>query len=246
MKLYLYILLIISLLYSCQKAQDCFSGAGKEIITESSLDEFDTLFVNDNFTVYLIQDTFNHIRIEGHEKFVNSTTFELKNNSLFLRNEYKCVFTKPKSKDISVYITIDEISRIYLYASSKVISEKELLNDSEIGLIINSKYNESDLNLNCKTFYYWNTHLNGGKINLKGQVETLKLWNTSLGSVNASILTANNVFVDTDSKADCKINVNKKLDCTIRGHGNVYYSGNPEIIILNDTLSTGKLIYSGK
>ncbi|MCF6365817.1 MAG: DUF2807 domain-containing protein [Bacteroidales bacterium] len=246
MKCFLYILLIISLLFSCRKADDCLSNAGKEIVVESSLNEFDTLFVNDIFTIYLIQDTFNQIRIEGYENFVNSTTFEVKDNSLFLQNEHKCKFSKPNKKDIFVFITINEISRIRLNEASKVISETELNNDSEIGLIINSKYNEADLNLNCKTFYYWNTHLNGGKINLKGKVENLRLWNTSLGSVDASNLSAKNVLVDTDSKADCKVVANSKLDCTIKGQGNVYYSGNPDIIILNDTVSTGKLIYSEK
>ncbi len=246
MKLFLYISTFIVLLSSCQKTRDCFSNSGEEIILESVLEEFDSLFVNDDFIVYLIQDTVNYISISGHEAFVNSTTFKIEDNSLILRNNHKCKFSKPKSNQISVYIKVNEISRIRLNAASKIISETELSNDDEIGLIIGSKYTEVDLNLNCKTFYYWNTHLNGGKIILNGKVENLKLWNTSLGSVNASNLSAENVLIDTDSKADCHVNSNIKLDCTIRGEGNVYYTGTPSVILVNDTSSTGKLIFSEK
>lgn len=241
------IILSFILLNSCQKAKDCFSNSGKEIVIEQELANFDSLYVNDVFEVKLIQDTINSISIKGHEKFVNSTIFNIEDNTLILENEHKCKFAKPKSNAIYIDIHVKEISFIRLNGSSKVFSKTELINDNEIGLVATSKYNDADLIVNSKVFYFWNNHLNGGKIKVKGKVETLKLWNTSLASVDASKLIAKNVLVDNNSKGDCKIQVSNKLDCKITGTGNVYYYGAPKTIIYNDTLSIGgQLLFGGQ
>ncbi|NPA45118.1 MAG: hypothetical protein GXO49_06265, partial [Chlorobi bacterium] len=164
-----------------------------------------------------------------------------------LNNDHKCYFIKPKSNDIYITIHVKKISLIKLNGSSKVTSKIPLINNYEIGLIANAKYNEADLNVNSKVFYYWNTHLNGGRIFVKGSVETLKLWNASLGSVDATNLNAENVLVDNDSKGNCKVNVSNKLECKITGTGNVYYYGTPKTIIYNDSLSIGgQLIFGGE
>jgi len=243
MKKTLIILVLLTMVLSCRKVKDCFSSAGEEILNEFELPEFDTLVIKDDFIVNLVQDSINYIQVSGYESFVNATEFVVEQNSLIVQNNHKCKFSKPKSNHTKLFIHINEISRIKLNSSSKFISQNELTNDDEIGLIINSKYNEVDLKLNCNTFYYWNTHLNGGKITLEGDINILKLWNTSLGSVNAQNLITSGVLIDTDSKADITVNVSEKIDCTVRGHGNVYCYGNPVIIIKNDSTSTGRLIF---
>ncbi len=231
------------LFLSCEKADDCFSGAGKSVSQEYNLPEFDTIFADDNFKIILVQDTFNSLSVSGYESFVKETKFEIINNSLYLSNSHKCKFSYPKKNAVLLTLRFNKIDKIVLNASVIVNSSTALKNEKEIGLIINSKYNEVNLNLSCKTFYYWNTHLNGGKINLTGETETLKLWNASLGSVNAKNLKAFNVFIDTDSKTDCFIRPEYKLNCTIRGQGNVYCFGQPDILILDDSSSVGgKLI----
>ncbi len=246
MKKFVYILIFIGILFSCQKAGDCFSSAGKEIVIESAISDFDSLYVNDVFEVHLIQDTINYITIIANEAFAESTTFNISNNTLVLENDHRCKFAKPEKNEIKIYIKVKKISRIRLNESSKLISDNVLLNDNEIGLTISSKFNEADLSLDCKTFFYSNTHLNGGQVILHGDLEYLKIWNGSLGSIDSRDLSADNVLIVTDSKADCFVRANNVLDCTIRGYGNVYYFGNPDVLNVNDTSSTGRLIFSGE
>lgn len=242
-----FLVLIFFIIFSCQKASDCFKSSGKEITIEKTLNNFDSLYVNDVFEVELTQDTINSISITGNEAFVNSTTFKIENNTLILENNHKCKFMKPKTNSIFVNIHVKEISFISLGGSSKVFSKNELINDYEIGLVCKSKYNDANLIVNSKVFYFWNNHLNGGKIKVKGNVETLKLWNTSLASVDATELNTKNVLVENNSKGDCKVLVSNKLDCTITGTGNVYYFGAPKTIIYNDSLSIGgKLLFGGE
>ncbi len=240
-KIYL-IILLLPILFSCQKTLDCFSGSGKEVVIEQTLANFDSLMVADVFDVHLIQDTINQIKIEGHKKFAESVSFNISDNTLVLKSDHKCKFSKPEKDKISVFLRVKKICKIRLTASSKLFSDNVLENDNEIGLVSLTKYTEADLKLNCKVFYFWNMHLNGGKIKLSGQVDRLKLWNTSLNSVDAKDLIAKNVLVSNNSKADCTVRVLNKLDCTIKNTGNVYYYGNPEVVNLNDSVGKGKLI----
>lgn len=243
-RIYLIVIFLI-IVSSCQKASDCFLGAGKEVVIEQNLSNFDSLAVSGVFDVHLIQDTVNQISIKGNKKFAESVTFNISGNTLVLKNEHKCKFSKPEKNKVVIYLKVKKISKIRLGVSSKLFSDNTLENDNEIGLVASSKYNEADLKLNCKTFYFWNIHLNGGKIKLSGQVEMLKLWNTSLNSVDAKDLRAKNVLVSNNSKADCTVRVIENLDCTIKNTGNVYYYGNDITVNFKDTLGSGKLVWLG-
>lgn len=231
-------------IFSCQKANDCFKSSGKEIIIEHSLADFDTIYVNNVFNVELFQDTINKLSIKGKEAFVKSTNFKIENNSLILNNNHKCKFAKPKDKDITISIHVKQISRIVLGAASKIISKNTLTNPNEIGLIIKSKYNEANLDVDARVFYFWNVHLNGGKVYVKGNVDIVKLWNVSLMSVDASKLKAKNALVENSSKGNCWVDVLNKIDCKVTSTGNVYCYGNPSQVFYNDSSSLGgKLIF---
>ena len=242
MKKLIYIISFIFLFVSCQKTIDCISNVGEEVIYKYSLSDFDTLIVNNEFEINLVQDTVNMMIITAFEKYAESVSYKTENRCLFIDNSYHCNFTKPKKNKINAEIHVKKISLIRVNSPSKLISENTLINDDEIGVIVNPKFFEAELKVDCRVFYFWNTHLNGGKMYLYGNSEFLKLWNTSLFSVDASNLQTDNVFIDTNSKGTVNVTANKRLDCTIRSSGNVYYTGNPEIIFVNDTLSSGKLI----
>lgn len=245
-RIYIFIIIVISL-FSCQKASDCFSSSGKEIVVEQALANFDSLYVNDVFDIELIQDTINKICIKGKEAFVNSTYFNIENNTLILNNSHKCKFAKPKNNSVLINLHVKRISFIRLNASSKVFSNNTLFNYESIGLVATSKYNEADLNVNCDVFYYWNNHLNGGRINIKGQADIIKLWNVSLASVDASNLYVRKALVENSSKGYCKVNVSEILNCKIKGTGNVYCIGNPGEVNYVDSASIGgRLIFDGQ
>ncbi len=231
--------LIIS---ACRKTADCISDTGEKVSYEYNINSFDTLVINDNFNVSLIQDTVNKLIISAYEKYADATIFNIYENSLTLGNDYNCKFTKPEKSKINVKIHLKSISLIRVNAASKIISENTLINNNETGIIVNTKFFEADLKINCRVFYFWNTHLNGGKMYLQGKTNILKLWNTSLFAVDASKLTTDSAYIENTSKGDIYANVNEYLSCVIKSSGNVYYYGSPPKITVNDTISSGRLI----
>jgi hypothetical protein len=236
------ITLIVLEFFSCKKVKNCFSDPGKEIMVEYELQEFDTIVVNNVFYIDLIQDTMNMIKISGYSDFVNTTNFTVDNNCLIIDNCHRCPFVKPEKNKVKVEIHVNKISLIKLNEACEVNTPDTLKNESKIGLIINSKYNEADLKVNCKTFYYWNIHLNAGKIFVSGKAEKIILWNTSLGSVDARNLNTESAYVVTNSKTDCYINSYQGIEVEIQNAGNVYYKGYPTILVNYSENAEGRLI----
>ncbi len=242
MKKIIFIAMLLLAFAACKKAGDCMSNVGKPVIREFALSDFDTLVIHNNFKIYLVQDTLNKIVINAREKFADAFVYEIKNNSLHIDHNFRCPFMKPRKKEVILHIHVKEISLIKALNASKLFSQNCLTNDSEIGLIAGTKFFEADLNINSPYFYFWNIHLNGGKLNLRGTAETLKFWNVSLFGIDALGLKTDNAYIENSSKADIFVHPEKYLECKITGTGNVYYKGNPQEIIVNDSLSKGKLI----
>jgi Putative auto-transporter adhesin, head GIN domain len=232
--IYIAIVLFLGIIFSCKKDLQTVSK-------EMSLDEFDTLQLRSVFEVYLIQGTENKIRIEGAKKMVNDIDATISNNTLKLKNNFKQNWLYPKSNKIKLYITVNQISKIYAIESCHIES-MNALTGNEIGLVMASKYNEANLELNCNTFYYWNNFPCGGRINLKGQVNELKIWNVALMAVETRELSCNYALVYNGSKGDCIVNCAQKLTYKISGSGNIQVFGSPAVIEKVESNGEGQLI----
>jgi hypothetical protein len=206
-----------------------------------SLAEFDTLKMESVFEVYLIQGNTNSMKLEGAKQIVENVSIEILNNTLKIRNAYKSNWLHPSNNKIKLYITVNQISKIVASESCQIRTLNALIGN-EIGLIMASKYNSAELELDCKTFYYWNNFPCGGQIKLSGKTNELKIWNVALMAIDAKYLEAENVLISNTSKGDCKVTCRKQISYKIAGTGNIYLNGNPPIIEKIEESSSGKLI----
>jgi hypothetical protein len=207
-----------------------------------ALEEFDTLTLNSVFNVELIQGTTNSISIEGAEKIIEKVDFNIENNTLTLLNNFKGNWIYPKKNKITVKLTVNNLSRINANETCN-IRTLNTLTGNEIGLVMTSKLNEATFTVDCNSFYFWNNFPCGGKINLSGSTNELKIWNVALMSVDAKNLVSNVVSIENSSKGDCRINCIQKLTYSIKGEGNIFLTGDPTELLKIEETSTGKLIY---
>jgi hypothetical protein len=207
-----------------------------------SLEEFDTLTLNSVFNVELIQGTTNSISIEGAKKIIEKVDFNIENNNLTLVNNFKGNWVYPKKNKITVKLTVNNLSRINANETCN-IRTINTLTGNELGLVVTGKLNEATLAVDCNSFYFWNNFPCGGKINLSGSTNELKIWNVALMSVDAKNLLSNIVSIENSSKGDCRINCIQKFTYSIKGEGNIFLSGNPIELFKIEETSTGKLIY---
>jgi len=75
-----------------------------------------------------------------------------------------------------------------------------------------------------------------------GRADQLNIWNDALMEVDASALTANRSLVVNRSGAICKVKVLDKLSYSIFNRGDIFLSGNTDVINLIEDSGEGDLI----
>ena len=206
------------LLFSCKKHEP--------ITTEHSVSEFDTLVLSDVFDVNLIQGTENSVKITGSKQFIDDVSWENKDNTLTFHNNANHKWLNPKTNKITLEITVNGLSKIVANETCTITSTNTLIAD-ELGLILKSKLNHAALDISCNTFYYWNNFPCGGTVDLRGNCQTLKVWNYALMQINASELHASTALIENYSKGDVRVWCTDTISYKINGSGGIRVKGSP-------------------
>ena len=226
----------IVLFASCRKSDE-----DKEMISRSyAVNEFRTINVKGVADIYLVQDTLYSVEFRGMRYVLDGSGAVSENNILTLTSKPKGAYLRPGDPTIEMYIHVDTLERINIMESCN-IRTMNALTGKEIGVVVDTKMSRADLELACETFYYWNNP-NGYTMNLRGQVDQLKVWNSGLGNIDASKLYAGYVEVVNGGHGDCKVRASGKIVYSLTSVGNIYYYGNPaqlEPVLVN---SSGQLI----
>jgi hypothetical protein len=227
---YIHIILFFACLQACAKRNETIS---KTMI----LQDFEILDLRSVFDVYLIQSNENSLRIEGEARTIEKIDLIYDNQTLTIKNNMKLKWLSPQGSKVKLYLSTKHLKRINAIVTS-YIKTLNAWKGQELGITMGSKLNEADLELDCDVFYYWNSFPCGGKLNLRGRTDALKIWNTALVNVDALALNPNYVLVFNSAKTDCYVRCKEKFEYRITGSGNIYLSGNPSTVI--DSVSTGK------
>jgi hypothetical protein len=149
----------------------------------------------------------------------------------------------PKENAIKIYINANQFKDIMANATCYFETITPITGDS-FSLIMGAatKVMEGRLELNTSYMHFWGSHLCGGKLTLSGNVNHLSLNIFSTMAVDASSLNCKSAYVNNSSKSDCELLVTDSFTYSIHGSGNIYLSGNPPQIVLDEQTSTGKLI----
>lgn len=225
MKNYLFILLIF-LITSCD---DALFNAGSIITKNIEISDFEEIYVEDIFEIYLIQDTVCKIEVKGGSNVIPNLEFNVDVDKKLTINDNNSARWSRDYEKIELYISVDTLRFLRLGAPSKIVSQNTLITP-ELKIFSIADFAEIELDLNCNNCYVVNSGTSGGIINLSGETNSFTFWARASLQINAENFIANYVTVKTESIGDCSINVNKELSVEILRSGNVYYKGNPEII----------------
>lgn len=202
-----------------------------ELITgdESITPAFSEIVLNSSFDVVLTQDSSYSIRFEAAEVFFSSLKYEIIDSVLYVDADASPRWRNPQAPKPKVYITSNRPKLIKAQETCNITSTNAIISD-EFGLVMASKLNNADLELNCRVFYYWNNHPCGGRIKLRGQTQQLKIWNYAIMAVDASNCESAYVLVENHSKGAVKIWATETFEYRLSGSGNIELKGNPSVI----------------
>ncbi|MEX2233039.1 MAG: DUF2807 domain-containing protein [Cyclobacteriaceae bacterium] len=234
---YCFLLTMFGLIISCDD-----DGLEEETLHES-LSPFSTVELNSVFDVYLVEDTIYALNIRGHGNAIKNIEFKVENEILRISNRSRVKWIMPDKNKVKLFIHSKTLKEVRPNETCFITTVNPITAD-EFRIVMghNPKLSRLDLELNCRTFYYWNNHQCGGKLTITGKAEDLMIYIYGLMSVDANELAADNVWIENNSKGDCNVRADKWIQYSIRGVGNIYLYGSPEVIIPQEVTSSGKLI----
>jgi hypothetical protein len=226
---------IIFLLFSCSKYTE---RASKEITPSA----FREIRLDDSFEVFLREGASYSVEIEAAEAYVDEVTVRVEDSVLIVKNEAHGVWLHPKSNKVRLTITCPNL-RLLTAFETCTIKTLNPITTSEFGLIVGSKVNMAEIEVNNQTTYCWNYRPCGGTLTFTGNTTTFKTWCAAILTVDASELNAQNAFIENSGKNDVLIAPSDYLSYSILGKGNIQLFQHPAVIDTVAATGQGKLIF---
>lgn len=234
-------LIVASLLFcSCKKDHlfDCLKGTGEQITITRTLNHFHSLELHDKVNVVYRKGS-PGAEITGGANLLEGIETSVKNGWLFIRNNNKCNWVRDFNKRITVEVFTDTLIRIDNYGSG---------NFTSLDTISVTDFRYDNWNATGQIQFYFNTlrfymniHTGTSDVTAKGVSEVQILYYNGYGSIDLLELKGNLIFINNSGTNDMYVSVRDELHATIEEAGNIFYSGNPPVLIPN-LKGAGKLI----
>ncbi len=221
-----FLLLLIS---GCGKTGiDCFTSTGEIVHEERSVDEFDSIEINNNVNLFISKDSIRKVVVEAGENIITNIITSVENKQLTIRNENTCNWVRSYNKPINVYVSTPYLYKIYYNSSGNVNSLNTLEFDS---LKLEAWGGCGTIELDVDIFLgYFYLQLGTSDVHLEGSCGIASMVTGDFGFLDARELQTGFVFIASRSSNDCYVHVVQGLNATIESIGNIYYYGSPKEI----------------
>ena len=235
------IILSIALLHhsGCSKP-GCLGSKGAIVTHERMLSAFDSLVVEDNIEVELVQSSTNKVEITAGENILPNVLTINEGHVLRISNSTDCRWLRDASERIRLRLFFTDLSHIEYKASGDLrnadtLRMNRLLVESTIGA------GDIDLTIDMESFAYVIFSENAG-VRLRGRAAWCGGYTDARSQLDLSQLTARTIDIEYGGLGDTEVHATEELSVRIFYHGNVYYRGNP-LITRKEEFSTGRLIH---
>lgn len=243
MKNSIFILILITILFSCKKPENrrCLKTVGNITEKEIFLESFDKLKLFEHIKYVLIQDSTNKIILKGGKNLLNEISISNKDATVEMRNNNRCNFLRNYKKVIEAEIHFTELMNIEIIGS-ETLTNKGTIQLNFFTLTISDGAGSVELNINANVFASRITGGNGD-FTIKGNTNFAHFIVNGSGYCNTYDLNIkDSIAVITNSNATVKINAdNTKFRAEIKRNGDLFYKGSPSILIYQ-SYGTGQLI----
>jgi len=193
--------------------------------------------VIDNVDVYIKQGNTQEVRIEAGNNLVSLIQTRVDSGILHISNGNLCNWARSyKRGTISVYITVPTLRYIWHFGSGLVKASDTITCDTLD--IWAHQSGDVDFTVNTNVFYA-NMHTTAD-MTLHGKSNLLGIYHTGEGYLHCEDLQALYAWAHTKTSGNEYLNASIDLSVTIDWEGNIYYTGNPSLLVQGK--GKGKLI----
>ena len=238
--IYILLFFISITFFSCKKnTGDCFTNTGKIITENRTSKDFHLISLNDNINLILTQDSLNTVIVEAGENIINSIKTEFVNGHLNIKNTSSCNWLRSYAKEINIYVSVKHLDSLKYESSGNVSCTNTIKSDS-ISVDVWGGAGIIDLDFDIKNVKL-NLHYGTTEMIFSGSANVVYIYAASYGPIYCENLISGNVYINNRGTNNCYVRANQVLEATIENIGNIYYYGNPEVVLSNIT-GEGELI----
>jgi hypothetical protein len=235
------LILLLSIFVGCKKENscDCIKRTGSIESETRTLAAFEIVEVENNFNLYLIQDSVSFVEIHAGKNLISNIETTIANHKLLIKNNNKCNFTRSYKKKIEIYLHFKKLNELVYKGTGPITSINTIYNDS---FTFNSWDGTDSVKLNLEVpLVYANIHTGVADLIVNGHAQQLYAYARSNGTFRMKQFICKNVYTNNLSASDHFFNVQNKLEALVQYVGNTYYLGNPTEVIKTEN-NAGKLI----
>jgi hypothetical protein len=201
------------------------------------LDEFQGIYVNSNYTVYLKQSNKQEVTVEVLSEIYSISEFKVENGILHINVKQKkedpnaSVWSKIDNIKIAptmnVYISVRDINQLKVNGSGKIIGENSIAsNNLDLGVS-----GSGAINIDVKGRML-NTKISGsGSMILKGYASNNIIDISGPGSLYAFDCEIENAQAALSGSGNCEINVSDELEAVVYGSGILKHKGQTKNVV---------------
>lgn len=224
--------LLIILSFFCLSACDnCMTSTGKIIETTRSIEDFETVFLYDNISLYLDDALENEIKIVAGENIQNLLDIKVENNTLELKNTAKCNWLRSYEHQVKVYIPSKSIKTIETWDFANLHTDK-LIAVPNLANLRTYGTGNVDVNLVCQNLYLFTN--SATSIKLKGTGKDITLHTNGIGRIEAQEFQIQNCRVIHENQNDMLVFPINLLEVDFRRNakGQVIYYNEPQNLVI--------------
>jgi hypothetical protein len=196
------------------------------------LPEFQGIYVNSNYTVYLKQTNKQEVTVDALTEIFALTEIKVENGILMINVERKpdtgnkSIWAKiddiKVNPNMKLYVSMKNITELQVNGGGKIVAENSLASDNlTLGV---SGGGSIDLDIKGKDI---KTDISGsGNVTLKGYASSNEVVMGGSGSLNAYNLELENAKVKVSGSGHAELNVTNTLDASVLGTGSIKHKGN--------------------
>lgn len=240
MKKFVYILILLTIIYSCGKESKCIKSTGANTTEYRQLDgNINSIKIENNINLTLKQDTFLSATVSAGNNLLKHIITEVKGNKLEIKNENKCNFLRSLKKKVNITLTLPNLNTLE-YEGSGYINCIDTLVFSNLNIITHDGSGTVDITIKSDNFNIYE-HTGPADFIIKGKVNNLYAYTGGNGWFSLSNLKANHAHINTNGTGDVHVKATNSLLAEIYSIGNIDYYGNPQKVNLSVRSGSGQL-----
>lgn len=231
--------ILLLLLMSCSSLEECVQRSGNITTIPADVPAFNKIRVNRGIALVIRQGDEQEVSIVTGENLLDDITAEVADSTLILTDHAPCNWRRAYGVT-TVFVTVSELKQISSHSEQKISSEGTLTFPRLHLNAVGNGTSEWHLNINNQELFIETNNVSGFYISGATQQLTAAFYDGN-GPLFAQDLTATNAYIFHRSSNHLRMKVTQSLSGDIWSTGNVYCTGLPAEINVNQHF-TGRLM----